>query len=148
MRHLIHVTRTASGNRELAVEGAATLVRYKALEREIPEELEETLERGEAVDHARDERWLESEVLHAGDPELAVALGFAIGACAKYAQRVGASIEALVELDASGLDEEQRAKVEWLLEGLRRVVGRDRVTVAEPAKLEEELRAAIARQQN
>jgi hypothetical protein len=146
MRHLIHVTRTASGTRELEVAGATTVVRYRALEREIPEELEETTERGEAVDHVRDEQWLASEIAHQGDPEVVVALGFAVGACVAMAKRQGATIEALVELDEGGLDEEQRAKVHWLIDGLRRAVGR--VDVVRPPELEEALRTAVARQQN
>jgi hypothetical protein len=148
MRHLIHVTRTASGNRELQVDGAATLVRYHVLARELPEELAEAEERGDAIDHLRDEQLLESEARHQGDPEVVIALGFAAGACAAYAQRRGATIEALLELDPSGLDEGQRAKLDWLLDGLRRMVGPEHVRAAPPAEFPELLRAAVARQQN
>jgi hypothetical protein len=146
MRHLIHVTRTASGVKELEVAGATTVVRYRALERLIPDELEERTERGEAVDHLRDGEWLSAEIAHQGDPEVVVALGFAVGACVQVAQREGATIEALVELDEGVLDEEQRAKVKWLLDALKQSVGR--VAVAQPGALEEALRAAVVRQQN
>ncbi|MSP60597.1 MAG: hypothetical protein EXR72_09710 [Myxococcales bacterium] len=148
MRHLIHVTRTTSGTRELSVDGASTLVRYHALLREIPDELEEAEEHGDGVDHRRDELFLASEVAHAGDPEVVIALGFAIGACASYARQNGATIEALIELDDAGLDEEQRAKLQWLLDSLRHVVGREHLQIAPPAQFPELLRSAVIHQQN
>jgi hypothetical protein len=148
MRHLIHVTRTASGNRELQVDGATTLVRYHALEREIPDELAEAERLGEAIDHSRDQQLLAAEVDHAGDPEVAVALGFAIGACAAYCRLHGATLEALLELDPSGLDEEQHAKLDWLLGEMRRLVGEQRVRSAPPAEFAELLHSAVAQQQN
>lgn len=148
MRHLIHVTRTASGNRELSVEGAVTLVRYHSLQRELPDELAEAEEHGDDIGHLRDEKLLESEVLHEGDPEVVIALGYAAGACASYARRHDATIEALLELDPSGLDEQQRAKLEWLLEGLRRMVGPEHVRMAAPSEFAELLRVAVLQQQN
>ncbi len=148
MRHLIHVTRTASGNKELTVEGAATLVRYHVLLREHADELAEAEERGEAIDHLADEKLLEAEVLHQRDPELVIALGFAAGACAAVARRHGATMEALLELDASGLDGEQRAKLEWLLDGLRRTMAPGPVRVATPEEFPEVLRTAVVLQQN
>jgi len=148
MRHLIHVTRTVSGTKELAARGATTVVRYHALAREMPEELERAEEAGEGIDHRRDEEFLASEVARAGDPEVVIALGFAVGACAAFARRHGATVEALLELDASALDEEQRAKLEWLLETLRRMVGREQVKVAPPSTFQELLDSSVAHQQN
>ena len=148
MRHLIHVTRTASGSRELTVEGAVTLVRYHALERELPDELAEAEEHGDDIDHLRDEKLLEAELVHEGDPEVVVALGFAAGACVSYARRHSATTEALLELDPSGLDDPQRAKLDWLLEGLRRMFGREHVRIAAPSEFLELLRVAVLHQQN
>lgn len=148
VRHLIHITRTASNTQELTVPGATTLVRYRALEREIPDELAETLQRGQAVDHLRDEHFLASEIAHSGDPEVAIALGFAIGACAAYARQQGATIEALVELDLDALDVEQRAKVDWLLTTLRNAVGPANVHLAPPTGFLDRIQAAVGQQQN
>ncbi len=148
MRHLIHVTRTASGTREYQAPGATTVVRIHALERQIPEELREAEETGEVIDHLRDERFLAAEIANAGDPEVVVAIGFAFAACAAFAEAQGATIEAILELDESTLSAEQRERVAWLMESLRRVAGRDRVQAAPPAEFEDRLRAAVARQQN
>jgi len=149
MRHLIHVTRTASGTRELAAPGATTIVRIRALERQIPDELRDADERGDTIDHLRDERFLAAEVAHAGDPDVVVAIGFAFAACAAFASSEGATIEALLELDQAALtDDEQRARVGWLLDSLKRVAGSDRVHTAPPSSFEELLRSSVARQQN
>jgi hypothetical protein len=124
------------------------LVRIRALERQIPEELAEADEQGIMIDHLRDERFLTAELIHAGNPEIVIAIGFGFAACAAVANAEGSTIEALLELDESQLDASQRERVEWLLETLRRVAGRERVKSAPPAEFEELLRIAVALQQN